>query len=124
MKALKLTGSTPAIKARQRIEQTIVLAAAQSLLDAGYLLGVYDGEEITIHHSADLNKIQDALFTTDEDYLYVYVKGGDEKDTRPDYWVRCTYGNDGWDVISDYSVHLEPEVGEGSKAYELSEKHQ
>ena len=113
--ALKLTGDDPAVKARQRIEQTIALVAAQALLDAGYLLGVNNGEEITIHHSRDIAKIQAALFTTDEDYLYVYVKGTNPKDTRPDYWVRFVYGNDGWDVISDYSVHLE-------SAFELVQK--
>lgn len=111
---LKLTGSTGAVKARQRIEQTIALTAAQALLDAGYSLGVNDGEDITIHHSRNLDKIQAALFTTDDDYLYVYVKGTNPKDTRPDYWVRFVYGNDGWDVISDYTVHLESVIGEGT----------
>lgn len=124
MKALKLTGVNGAVKARQRIEQTIALVTAQALLDAGYLLGVNDGEEVTIHHSRDLNAIQDALFTTDEDYLLIYkpvVSGVDPQvlDTAPDFWVRFVYGNDGWDVISDYCVALEDVIGDGTVVQKL-----
>ena len=127
----KHTGQTPSIRRRQRTEETIVLAVAITLLDAGYLLGVNDGEEVTIHNSRDIAAIQKALFTTDEDYLYVYedrdqddplnVEGEDE---RPDYWVRCIYGNDGYDVISDYSSaeDLDPFIGEGTLIAELQDK--
>lgn len=116
---LNLTGNSGAVKARQRIEQTIALVTAQALLDAGYLLGVNDGEETTIHHSRDIDKIHAALFTTAEDWLLVYLKGDDKKDPRPQYWVRFIYGNDGWDVISDYTTHLEPVIGEGTVVQKL-----
>ena len=120
---LKLTGDSAAVKARQRVEQTIALTAAQVLLDAGFSLGVNDGEEITIHHSRNIEDIKDALFTTDEDYLYVYRAKGDRKDTRPDGWVRLVYGNDGWDVISGYyDVDLlDPYLGDGTKVQALSD---
>ncbi len=119
----KFTGDSPSVKRRQRTEETIVLAVAQVLLDAGYLLGVDDGEETTIHHSSDIHAIQKALFTTDEDYLYVYeLKSND--DPRPDYWVRCVYGNEGWDVICDYSsaVDLDPYLGDGTAIAELTQR--
>ena len=120
---LKLTGDSAAVKARQRVEQTIALTAAQVLLDAGFSLGVNDGEEITIHHSRNIEDIKDALFTTDEDYLYVYRAKGDCKDTRPDGWVRLVYGNYGWDVISDYCDVglLDPYLGDGTKVQALSD---
>ena len=120
---LKLTGGSAAVKARQRVEQTIALTAAQVLLDAGFSLGVNDGEEITIHHSRNIEDIKDALFTTDEDYLYVYRAKGDRKDTRPDGWVRLVYGNDGWDVISNYCDVdlLDPYLGDGTKVQALSD---
>jgi hypothetical protein len=127
---LNLTGSTGAVKARQRIEQTIALVTAQALLDAGFLLGVNDGEETTVHHSRDIDAIKAALFTTDEDYLYVYqdadqddplnVEPGTSED-RPDYMVRLVYGNDGWDVINDYNCYLEPFIGEGTVVDKLVE---
>ena len=105
---LNLTGVNGAVKARQRVEQTIALVTAQALLDAGFSLGVNDGEAITIHHSRNLEAIKAALFTTDEDYLYVYHDKGNAKDQPDFHWVRFVYGNDGWDVINDYSANLEP----------------
>jgi hypothetical protein len=124
-RVLKLTGDSPAVKARQRIEQTIALVAAQALLDAGYSLGVNDGEESTITHSRDIGAVQKALFTTDEDYLYGYEAGrtANEKDKRPDVWIRLVYGNDGWDVISDYAGAntLDPIIGDGTAVGKLVE---
>lgn len=112
------------VKMRQEVERKIAVAAINALLAAGYSLGVNDGEETTIHHSTDPKAIEKAMFTTDEDWLLVYVKGGNEKDVRPDYWVRFVYGNDGWDVINDYSVHLEPEVGECSEAGRIADHYE
>lgn len=111
------------VKMRQMVEREIADQVVDSLLEAGYLLGVNDGEEITIHHSTDAAKIKAALMTTDEDYIFVYVKGDDPKDTRPQYWVRLVYGNDGWDVINDYTVHLDPVIGEGTKTEALIQKY-
>lgn len=119
MKTLKLTGASPAIRQRQRIEQTIALVAAQALLEDGFLLGVHDGEELVMHHSKSLEQVHSALFSTDEDYLYVYVKDDDKRDPRPQYWIRFVYGNSGWDVISDYSVKLDPYIGEGTVVQKL-----
>lgn len=125
---LKLTGDTAFVKARQRVEQTISLAAAKALLNAGYLLGVNDGEETTLRYSRDIEAVKQALFTTDEDYLLVWddadqddpLNAAANDDPRPDYWVRLVYGNDGWDVISDYSVSLELYLGDGSIVQNLS----
>lgn len=96
------------VACRMKIEELIVKQAVRDLLAAGYLLGINDGEEITIHHSRDFEAIAAKLFTTDEDYIYIYILGDDDRDPRPQYWVRCIYGNSGYDVLSDYSTHLEP----------------
>ena len=45
--------------------------------------------------------VLDAMFAADEDYLLVH------KDGRQIGWVYFVYGNDGWDVVSDYTVNLE-----------------
>lgn len=73
------------VKMRQKVERKIVFAAITQLLAAGYSLGVNDGEETTIHHSRDVKAIKKAMFTTDEDYLFVYVKGDDLNDPHPQY---------------------------------------
>lgn len=107
--------STPiskAVQKRQAIEKRIAVAAIDQLLSAGFSLGVYDGEEITIHHSKDKKAIVNALFTTDDDRLFVYFDDTNPSDTRPNAWVYLVYGNDGWDVISDYTVNLEAHLTE------------
>lgn len=103
------------IKMRQEVERKIADAAIEQLLAAGFSLGVNDGEETTVHHSRSAEAIRKAMFTTDEDWLLVFVKGDNQKDPRPQYWVRFIYGNDGYDVISDYSVFLEKHLTEADK---------
>jgi hypothetical protein len=120
----KMTGSTGTVQARQRIEQEIALTVVDELLKDGYLLGVNDGEETTVHHSRNRGDIENALFTTDEDWLLVYYEDADQddplnvvtgtEDDKADWWVRLVYGNDGWDVISDYSTALEGVIGKGT----------
>lgn len=126
----KFTGYSPSVRRRQRTEQTIALAVAIALLDAGYLLGVNDGEETTLKHSHDIKAVQKALFTTDEDWLLVY-EDADQDDplnvaandsNRSDWWVRLVYGNDGYDVVSDYCVALEDVIGDGTAIQELIDR--
>ena len=117
------------VKRRQEIERKIAKATIKALLDAGFLLGVNDGEQTTIHHSRDAAAIFKAMFTTDEDYLYVYEDDDSDDytnvlyDPRPTYWVRFIYGNDGWDVINDYLLALEPYIGEGTEVQKLIDKY-
>jgi hypothetical protein len=111
------------VAARQRVERKICMATVDALLAAGYSLGVNDGEEVTIAYSRDRAKIADALFTTDEDYLLIYSRA-EEKDTTPNMWVRFVYGNDGWDVICDYShaKTLDPILGDDSEVQKLIDR--
>jgi hypothetical protein len=112
------------VKMRQMVEREIAQATIKALLDAGFLLGVNDGEETTIHHSRDAKAIEAAMFTTDEDWLLVNLKGDDRKDPRPQHWVRFIYGNDGWDVINDYSTHLEAWIGKGTAVEAVIKKYE
>jgi hypothetical protein len=97
---------SPSVKPRIRIEQKIARFTVRALLRAGFVLSVYDGEEITVSQSSDAAAICNAMFTTDEDYLYVYKPG--EKVRFG--WVRFVYGNDGYDVICDYTTNLDPQM--------------
>ena len=120
MSTLRTNDMSKAVQKRQAIEKAIATAAVDQLLAAGFRLGVNDGEEITIRQSTDKAAIMAALFTTDEDWLLVWDKGSVDgepvwnghgaptsKRTGHDHWVRFVYGNDGFDVISDYTVSLE-----------------
>lgn len=101
-----------AIKARQRVERSIARRVILDALRAGYTLSVFDGEEATLLYSDDSKSILKALFTTDEDWLLFHNADNDRKlDTRGippnDGWVQFVYGNDGYDVISNYTINLE-----------------
>lgn len=119
--------SPPAVKRRQAVEVEIIKATVKALLAAGFSLSVFDGEEDHLiepppsaeiqHGSTDTKAIYKALYETDEDYLNAW------KDGEIFGWVRFVYGNDGWDVISDYTVNLEPWIGEGTDVDKLIEKH-
>ncbi|EJD3148827.1 hypothetical protein M1V18_004400 [Salmonella enterica] len=91
------------VETRQRIERQIAKATAERLIAAGYKVAVFDGEEIALQKTTDVPAIVGAMFSTDEDYLFVYLAEGDESIG----FVRFIYGNDGWDVINDYTTNLE-----------------
>jgi hypothetical protein len=87
------------------LERLIIDHLVADLLAKGALLGVNDGEETTLKHSADPVAIKAAMFTTDEDWLLVWP-AGDHHQRSNTGWVRLIYGN-GEDLISDYSTNLE-----------------
>jgi len=91
------------VKLRIELEAKIFRKACKALIEAGYELRLYDGEEITTPKTKDVKVMMDAQATTDEDCIFVYNPGEKERIG----WVIFTYGNDGYDVISDYTTNLE-----------------
>jgi hypothetical protein len=85
---------------RIEIEGRIFGRACSALIASGWLLDLNDGEETVITGSDSITALRAAAFSTDEDYLIAHK--GDERG-----WVRFIYGNDGHDVISDYTTNLE-----------------
>jgi hypothetical protein len=104
------------VKMRQLVEREIATAVVDSLLAAGFALSVENGDD-EIFASGDAATILAAMFLTDDERLYA-EKGG--KDFG---WVYFVYGNDGWDVINDYTVNLEPFIGEGTAVDKVVEKY-
>ena len=83
-----------------RIERGVVVRVIDALLDAGYTLGVHDGEEITLRNCGSRIELYNALGTTDLDGLLVYRDGARVGN------VLLIYEN-GEDVVSDYTVNLQ-----------------
>lgn len=85
------------------VEQLIVRKLAHELLKAGYGLDVAQaGDPIDARNSTQNERtILSRLMETDEDYLRVF---DGEKWFG---WVRLVYGNDGPDVVNDYTTNLE-----------------
>ena len=86
---------------RIRIEGKIATKLVETLIAAGFKITVNDGDENVCVKSTDVNAIVNSMFTTDEEYLFAY------NDTHNNgVTVYLVYGNDGYDVISDYSLKL------------------
>jgi hypothetical protein len=81
-------------------ERRIASALVRAILDAEYDVGVNDGEETTVASTNNAKKAIDALFTTDEDYILVMSRVTPGTQIG---WFWFIYGNDGYDVISDYA---------------------
>lgn len=98
---------------RQRIEHEIVTTAVESLLAADYMISVNDGEDNVLLNSQDQTAILDAMFSTDEDILFVRKREINSSTKMTDIrdasaMIHLVYGNDGHDVIADNSVSIEP----------------
>jgi len=108
------------VKMRRMVEREIATAIVDSLLAAGFRISVDNGDDRTSPYR-DQKTIMKALFYTDEDRLFVY------KDCDGDNWfgwAYLVYGNDGWDVLSDYTVNLEKFIGTGSPADAIANKYE
>lgn len=92
------------VKMRQNVERKIARRLISDALKAGYSITVNDGGEDVLKCSKHLGQILAAMFSTDEDRLFMH------REDNPKYygWVHFVYGNDGWDVVNDYTINLEP----------------
>ena len=108
------------VQRRQEIERQIILRIVKDALEAGFQITVDDGgDEPSVKRSTDQAAIMAAVMLTDEDFLH-YSKPGEPLQG----WVRLIYGNDGWDVVNDYTTNLEPLLaGATEEADNLEAKH-
>lgn len=90
---------------RIKLEHRIVTAVVVDAIKAGYDLQVYaDGEDLT-GRLTQPKEILLTLFDLDDAFLKMRLPSTD--DAHHDHWVRFVFGNDGWDVISDYLTSLD-----------------
>ena len=94
------------LEQRQALEGQVMKSAISELIAAGFVLSVFDGEEITVKKSTDESAIFAAMRTADIDTLYADRPNGDGRENCRRF-VQFVYGNDGWDVIADNSSSLE-----------------
>lgn len=86
-----------AIAKRIKIERAIISCLVRDGLKLGYTVSVHDGEEWALKHSKGYRAIMAAIQSTDMDTLRFRKNGVKIGD------FHMVYGNDGYDVISDYS---------------------
>jgi hypothetical protein len=94
------------LETRINVERRIVRRVVRALLAADYEITVDNGDDdYEIPWSRDFKVVNAALFATDEEHLLVRkTVGADLKNS----FVFLVYGNDGWDVICDYGLSLDP----------------
>ena len=85
----------------RKLENTIIRVFIREALQRGHTITVISYGECEIVRSNQINKIVDALRTTDYDRLRVHVG------ERYIGSVLLVWGNDPWEVISDYSLSIE-----------------
>ena len=119
-----MTELSPQVKARQAVEREIFRAVVDALLAGGFALSLDNGAceddpngGYEIAHSTDAEAIVKASMATDEERLYA------EKNGKRFGWVLFIYGEDGWDVINDYTINLEQWIGDGTAVQVLIDKH-
>ena len=105
---------------RIALEREIVIKTVDVLLAAGYALATNQGDgpdcNVPKVPTRDRETILKELMEVDDEFLGVFDKdSNDEYHSMPFGWVRFVYGNDGYDVISDYTVNLEEVLGPVNK---------
>jgi hypothetical protein len=93
------------IENRIKLEKRIVRKLVRALLADGYDIAVDNGgDEYEVGFTDKFTEVINGLFACDEEFLVVQkVKAGETRRSM----VHLIYGNDGWDVICDYSCSLE-----------------
>lgn len=98
---------------RQEVERRIIRTFVQDALDAGYRLAVsldrgWDVDEM-LKGSRDIDAIIAEATAGDEAHIFIQPGVGDTIDRSGSVvsygWVYLVFGNDGWDVICDYSAN-------------------
>jgi hypothetical protein len=89
---------------RIKTEGTIAAALIDALLERGAVLNLNDDShgngDWTVENCTDKATVIQAMFTTDGDLLEAHDASGEGLG-----WFMFIYGNDGWDVISDYTAN-------------------
>lgn len=91
------------VKNRIALERRIVSRIVKDAIDLGYTISVFDGESYPIQGSADYRAVMRSAFSTDEDTLIFREQG------RRIGSVYLVYGNDGYDVVANYTDNPEVE---------------
>ncbi len=119
------------IETRQKVERQIINRFVTDALAAKYRLAVslergYDVEDMLLG-SRDKKKIVDEAMAGDEAHIFVQPADGaltENGSVVSVGWVYVVLGNDGWDVVSDYTTNLEELLtGANELASKLEERY-
>ena len=110
------------VKMRQIVEKEISAAIVDALVKAGFELQIDNPDSVyNSRWMTDRTNIIKHLYLTDDDRIYVRRTGKTAKSVEG--WVYLVYGNDGWDVLSDYTTNLEKYIGDGTPVQKIVDKY-
>ena len=89
---------------RLLIEKHLATLIVKEARAHGWTVSVHDGEEYTLEKADDEESILDEMFSTDEDALHFFDP---TRRNRSMGWIQLIYGNEGHDVVHDYSGNLD-----------------
>jgi hypothetical protein len=95
---------------RMEVERILVDAYIEEAMKRGWsLLGVDDESNDSGWSTvADRAAAVEAVFSYDE--CHVYFRGPGKRIKSPMSWMWFVLGNEGWTVLADYTVDLDPAV--------------
>jgi hypothetical protein len=113
----------PNVRARIKIERIIARRVVWDAIAAGFALNLDNGgDDFELPEpTTDKKKILNEMFATDDERLYFFQpnakcnKGKPPKEWKWFGWVYFVYGNDGYDVMSDWTCNLN-DVLKGAEA--------
>lgn len=88
---------------RRQTERRIVRKVIRAALDAGYRLNLSNGGDSYVfpEPTDSFTAVVSETMAVDSEHLYLY------KDGKRVGWVFFVYGNEGWSVVSDYTMTLQ-----------------
>jgi len=107
-----------AVQRRKAVEKRILTSVITAMLNAGYMISIDNGdnqggEDYELQNGTSVNQVLKSCMLTDDERLYAI------KDGKVFGWAYFVYGNDGWDVLNDYTVNLDPIIGDGTDTQKL-----
>ena len=85
---------------RMRAEKRMASALIKACISRGFYVSVDNGEAVEIDKSRSYKAVMDVMWQTDEEHVLIYDAEG-----KCLGWFFLVYGNDGWDLISDYNAN-------------------
>jgi len=89
------------MRAVNLIDRLIVRHVVESLAKAGYSFSIPEDSGNELELTGNVPKTLQALAGVDDERLYVSIGA------KPCGWVYFVFGNDGFNVVSDYTTNLE-----------------
>ncbi len=85
---------------RMRMEKRMASGLVKACLARGFAITIDNGEDKPVVKGTGYREIMDNLWQTDEESILIYDTEGVCRG-----WFFLVYGNDGWDLVADFTAN-------------------